>query len=227
VNRLWKKLDRLEHEKRNLQTRLNENGTNPVVAAVITRPVERADSSEKVASHVKTLKREVDRLRKQLSSSSTEHTNQMKAMESEEKSLREKNLQLQRKLQMEIERREALHRHLSESESSLEMDEERIFNHEISLGQMPRGRLSASSPGPFGTIGITSTISSTSSHPGFIPNASSAFTTPVSPYRNNTAQTTPSSIPQRPSPRPATTPDRFVKPSPPPSPGQNRSKEFQ
>ena len=24
VNRLWKKLDRLEHEKRNLQTRLNE-----------------------------------------------------------------------------------------------------------------------------------------------------------------------------------------------------------
>ena len=49
----------------------------------------------------------------------------MKVMESEEKSLREKNLQLQRKLQMEIERREALHRHLSESESSLEMDEER------------------------------------------------------------------------------------------------------
>jgi coiled-coil domain-containing protein 6 len=52
-------------------------------------------------------------------------TNQMKVMESEEKSLREKNLNLQRKLQMEIERREALHRHLSESESSLEMDEER------------------------------------------------------------------------------------------------------
>ena len=49
----------------------------------------------------------------------------MKVMESEEKSLREKNLNLQRKLQMEIERREALHRHLSESESSLEMDEER------------------------------------------------------------------------------------------------------
>lgn len=50
----------------------------------------------------------------------------MKVMETEEKSLREKNLQLQRKLQMEIERREALHRHLSESESSLEMDEERL-----------------------------------------------------------------------------------------------------
>ena len=51
---------------------VTSSGTNPVVAAVITRPVERADSSEKGASHVKTLKREVDRLRKQLSSSSTE-----------------------------------------------------------------------------------------------------------------------------------------------------------
>ena len=49
----------------------------------------------------------------------------MKAIETEEKQLREKNLNLQRKLQMEIDRREALHRHLSESESSLEMDEER------------------------------------------------------------------------------------------------------
>lgn len=150
-------------------------------------------------------------------------------MESEEKSLREKNLNLQRKLQMEIERREALHRHLSESESSLEMDEERIFNHELSLGQQPRGRHSASSPGPYVPyVCDRPNISSTSSHGhAFIPNASSAFTTPSSPYRNTTAQLTQSGAPQRPSPRPATTPDRFVKPSPPPSPGQNRSKDFQ
>ena len=53
----------------------------------------------------------------------------MKAIETEEKQLREKNLNLQRKLQMEIDRREALHRHLSESESSLEMDEERLLDH--------------------------------------------------------------------------------------------------
>lgn len=43
----------------------------------------------------------------------------------EEKQIREENIRLQRKLQMEMERREALCRHLSESESSLEMDEER------------------------------------------------------------------------------------------------------
>ena len=45
----------------------------------------------------------------------------------EEKHIREENLRLQRKLQMERERREMLCRHLSESESSLEMDDERLF----------------------------------------------------------------------------------------------------
>lgn len=49
----------------------------------------------------------------------------------EEKSIREENLRLQRKLQMEVERREALCRHLSESESSLEMEEERLYNESL------------------------------------------------------------------------------------------------
>ena len=67
---------------------------------------------------------------------------------------------------------------------------------------MPRGRLSASSPGPYASYGpdrMATTISSTSSqhgHAAFIPNASSAFTTPVSPYRNNSAQIAPSGVPQ-------------------------------
>ena len=43
----------------------------------------------------------------------------------EEHKIREENLRLQRKLQLEMERREQLCRHLSESESSLEMDDER------------------------------------------------------------------------------------------------------
>ena len=46
--------------------------------------------------------------------------------EQEEKHQREENLRLQRKLQLERERREQLFRHLSESESSLEMDDERF-----------------------------------------------------------------------------------------------------
>ena len=47
----------------------------------------------------------------------------------EEKHTREENLRLQRKLQLEIDRRESLCRHLSESESSLEMDDERWVSH--------------------------------------------------------------------------------------------------
>lgn len=43
----------------------------------------------------------------------------------EERHMREENLRLQRKLQREMERREALCRQLSESESSLEMDSRR------------------------------------------------------------------------------------------------------
>ena len=44
----------------------------------------------------------------------------------EERNIREENLRLQRRLQLEMERRENLCRHLSESESSLEMDDERL-----------------------------------------------------------------------------------------------------
>ncbi|KAG7277427.1 hypothetical protein CRUP_016330 [Coryphaenoides rupestris] len=47
----------------------------------------------------------------------------------EERHMREENIRLQRKLQREMERREALCRQLSESESSLEMDDERYNHH--------------------------------------------------------------------------------------------------
>lgn len=46
----------------------------------------------------------------------------------EERHIRQENLRLQRKLQMEIERREQMCRRLSESESSMEMDEERYVS---------------------------------------------------------------------------------------------------
>ena len=43
----------------------------------------------------------------------------------EERQIKEENIRLQRKLLREMERREALSRQLSESESSIEMDDER------------------------------------------------------------------------------------------------------
>lgn len=46
-------------------------------------------------------------------------------IEDEEKALKEENMRLQRRLLRETERREQMTRQLSESESSLEMDEER------------------------------------------------------------------------------------------------------
>jgi len=49
----------------------------------------------------------------------------------EEQDIRNENLRLQRKLQLEVDRREQLCRQLSESESSLEMDEERALNERM------------------------------------------------------------------------------------------------
>ena len=46
-----------------------------------------------------------------------EHERKMAAYAKEEQEIREENLRLQRRLQLEMERREALCRHLSESES--------------------------------------------------------------------------------------------------------------
>ena len=65
----------------------------------------------------------------------------------EEREFKEENLRLQRKLLLEQERREALSRHLSESESSLEMDDERQFNEMAVHGNLrPR---TISSPIPY------------------------------------------------------------------------------
>lgn len=54
----------------------------------------------------------------------------------EERIMREENIRLQRKLQREVERREALCRQLSESESSLEMDDERYKDSDLFFAQI-------------------------------------------------------------------------------------------
>jgi len=51
----------------------------------------------------------------------------------EERQIRQENIRLQRKLQMEIERREQMCRRLSESESTIEMDEERSVSSSYSM----------------------------------------------------------------------------------------------
>ncbi|MED6269541.1 Coiled-coil domain-containing protein 6 [Xenoophorus captivus] len=122
VNRLWKRMDKLEAEKRILQEKLDQ----PVSAPPSPRDVSmEIDSPENMMRHIRFLKNEVERLKKSLRTTELQHTEKRAQYIEEERQMREENIRLQRKLQREMERREALCRQLSESESSLEMDDER------------------------------------------------------------------------------------------------------
>ncbi|XP_026486336.1 coiled-coil domain-containing protein 6-like isoform X2 [Vanessa tameamea] len=135
VNRLWKRMDKLEAEKRSLQIRLDQPVSDPASPS-------NGDTASNLSNHIQTLRSEVVKLRNQLAVSQNENKEKMQRFVLEEKHIREENIRLHRKLQQEVERREALCRHLSESESSLEMEEERQFNEALSA----RSR-SVSSPG--------------------------------------------------------------------------------
>lgn len=65
-----------------------------------------------LTNHVKLLRSEVMKLRNRLQIAEKEHNEKMALFEKEEREQREQNVRLQRKLQMEIERRERLCRHL-------------------------------------------------------------------------------------------------------------------
>jgi hypothetical protein len=93
-------------------------------------PLQGASSEQatNLTEHIINLRREVSRLKATLEKAERDHKENVARIVREEKEIREENLRLQRRLQMEVDRREALCRHLSESESSLEMDDERHFN---------------------------------------------------------------------------------------------------
>nr|CAG4650326.1 EOG090X09V8 [Sida crystallina] len=146
VNKLWKRMDKLETEKRNLQIKLDQ----PVSAPASPRDLNNGDNTpvnstpEQLTTHIQWLRNEVARLKHQLTASQQEQEEKMAHYAQEEKHIREENLRLQRRLQMEMERREALCRHLSESESSLEMEEERQYNELTGHGHV-------------GTLGVATT----------------------------------------------------------------------
>ncbi|MGH0124103.1 UNVERIFIED_CONTAM: hypothetical protein FKN15_018184 [Acipenser sinensis] len=141
VNRLWKRMDKLEAEKR------PEKLDQPVSAPPSPRDISmEIDSPENMMRHIRFLKNETERLKKQLRTAQLQHTENRAQYIEEERHMREENIRLQRKLQREMERREALCRQLSESESSLEMDDERYFNEMSAQGLRPR---TVSSPIPY------------------------------------------------------------------------------
>ncbi|XP_041363598.1 coiled-coil domain-containing protein 6-like isoform X2 [Gigantopelta aegis] len=148
VNRLWKRMDKLEAEKRTLQEKLDQ----PVSAPPSPRDIHNGDTASNLMQHIANLRSETSRLKEQLKAAQTEHEEKMAQYAQEEHHIREENLRLQRRLQLEMERRENLCRHLSESESSLEMDDERHFN-EMTKQQdsyAVRAR-TVSSPIPYGS----------------------------------------------------------------------------
>lgn len=146
VNKLWKRMDKLEAEKRMLQIKLDQ----PVSDPASPRDINNGDTASNLSAHIQTLRSEVARLRSNLAASQQEHTEKMQRYVNEERSIREENLRLQRKLQLEVERREALCRHLSESESSLEMEEERHYNEQVLAGGVAVGaRQHTVSPIPY------------------------------------------------------------------------------
>ncbi|KAG8185714.1 hypothetical protein JTE90_000703 [Oedothorax gibbosus] len=149
VNKLWKRMDKLESEKRLLQEKLEQ----PVSAPASPRDINKGDTAANLTLHVQHLRSEVAKLKMQLLNAQQEHSEKMVQFAMEEKNVRDENVRLQRRLQMEVDRREALCRHLSESESSLEMEEERQFNEMSSLGHINR---SVPSPVPLSHSSLSS-----------------------------------------------------------------------
>lgn len=113
VNKLWKRMDKLETEKRMLQIKLDQ----PVSDPTSPREMNNGDTAANLSSHIQNLRSEVAILKQNLFQTQQESTEKVQRFVNEEKQIREENLRLQRKLQLEVERREALCRHLSESES--------------------------------------------------------------------------------------------------------------
>ena len=142
VNKLWKRMDHLEKEKRALQVRLDKPISEPQSPRSFDDFSYGGGTAANLAQNIRSLKKECARLKQQLISGKEEHEKKMAEYAKEEKDIKGENLRLQRRLQLEMERREALCRQLSESESSIEMEEERVYNELSFHGQ---GTSSASS----------------------------------------------------------------------------------
>uniref|UniRef100_A0A4W3K7K8 Coiled-coil domain containing 6b n=1 Tax=Callorhinchus milii TaxID=7868 RepID=A0A4W3K7K8_CALMI len=223
VNRLWKRMDKLEAEKRILQEKLDQPVSAPPSPRDISMEI---DSPENMMRHIRFLKNEVERLKKQLRSAQLQHTEKMAQYLEEERHMREENLRLQRKLQREMERREALCRQLSESESSLEMDDERLVHNKFSFLLFTMRRRSLQGYGERAGTDMMG-LSYASHSVGFTPPTTltragiSYYTSPGLHVQHMGS----SHGIARPSPRRSNSPDKFKRPTPPPSP--NTQNVFQ
>ena len=150
----------------------NSNNNQLPPQLLIGHPVHHSfpPSSEQAANlteHIINLRREVSRLKANLEKAERDHKENMAKLAREEKVMRDENVRLQRRLQMEVDRREALCRHLSESESSLEMDDERHFNETSRVRTVSSpvpGYLMQSNPSLSSSANVTSAINPSVGH---------------------------------------------------------------
>ena len=137
VNKLHKQMEKVEKEKRELEEKLGR------VSSPSSSPGRSSHGSEhksstgsnsgmdegtRLAVKCRSLETEVRHLKQLLMESESRQSTRLAHLEFEEKGLREQNMLLLKRLKREMERSEALCRTLSESESSLEMEEEKMFN---------------------------------------------------------------------------------------------------
>ena len=171
VNKLWKRMDHLEKEKRALQVKLDKPVSEPQSPRSVDDFNYGGGTAANLANSIRGLKKECAKLKQQLVVGKEEHERKMAEYAKEEKEIKDENLRLQRRLQLEVERREALCRQLSESESSIEMDEERAYN-ELSLSA--QANVSNSSLGSLnlGILARNRTRSTSSDHAGPIDESS-------------------------------------------------------
>uniref|UniRef100_A0A3B5ARW9 Coiled-coil domain containing 6 n=1 Tax=Stegastes partitus TaxID=144197 RepID=A0A3B5ARW9_9TELE len=193
VNRLWKRMDKLEAEKRILQEKLDQ----PVSAPPSPRDVSmEIDSPENMMRHIRFLKNEVERLKKSLRTTELQHTEKRAQYIEEERHMREENIRLQRKLQREMERRE------------ITTEPKYLLNDKIDF--LPLSScLSRSVTGlSYGSHTVGFTPPATLSRA-----AISHYNTPALHVHGSSSHAV-----ARPSPRRSTSPDKFKRPTPPPSP---------
>ncbi|RDD41435.1 Coiled-coil domain-containing protein 6 [Trichoplax sp. H2] len=148
VNKLWKKIKRIEQEKKSLTGKLKENSNEEKDSI---ENLNREELINNLTVRCRELKSEVTILKKKLVEAETRTVEQSRSYALEEERITDENIQLQRKLSMEQERRLALSRVLSESESSLDTDEDRSFSMNRSLtSDADKRERTISSPLPCG-----------------------------------------------------------------------------
>ncbi|CAF0937376.1 unnamed protein product [Rotaria sordida] len=186
VNHLWKRMEKLEADKKSLQLKLQQphlhathsdpssSSTNLTSNEKLTSDSNSLVESNSINDNIlsnndygQQLKEEVEKLRRELIIQREIHKKKIDQLILDEEKAKNENLRLQRKLQVEVDRREELYKQLSESESSLEMDEERALNQKFkSFSKHEKQTTSSSSSSPRYDL----VRSRTASSPSFIIN---------------------------------------------------------